>query len=909
MQLGLKNRLRLISLLPIFLLFSLTSYYVYTSFIQYQSAQLLKNRLTKKKYLDDLIENIARERGISAMYLGHQSQNTSISLHEQRRMVDKKISIFIKYINNNLPLHNHSRDINNYTCLVCIENKIIKNQKSEIKKVRQLIDSYKIEFNEIFKIYSSLQSIFISQLEQNTNIQVDKYINELYALYISMSYTKEFAGIERGYISYIVSRSTKLTEADLNKWVSIIGKSDYINYDTLHDKELKKRLDILFKDNENIELFKDINSVRTGIVSASRSGDYPINSEIWFAMQSEKINIISDAQNLLLDAINKRVEIVKANSLKILIITFGIWVVAIIFGALGYLLSNEIAKNIKHLEDILRRAAHGSDVENEHINLHTSIGTNMAYELLESIINQTKLDKKYAQEQSESKSMFLANMSHEIRTPLNGIVGFAGLLKGSGLKNEQKEFIQIIEKSSQNLLDIIKNILDISKIENNKHEIESTVFNPIEEFQSAVDVYAVKANEKNIDLACFIDPQLQSPLIGDPTKIKEVLLNLISNSIKFTGSNGCINVSIKKVASSSATKTKINFLVSDNGIGISNEQSNKIFEAFSQADISISRKYGGTGLGLTISSSFVELMGGKLDLVSTGGNYTKFFFDLEFEEIGADKDIYKNKFSNLTAAILIDPQSTKTQDLYIKEYLEYYGVNYIVFNNFQEIKELLKTKTYNLILINTDYTDLDLLKEYSSLSSELVIITKISMIQNINNLNLNIFQTLYSPVHTFKIEEILLNYISNNNKTELIEHTQEEEEEHSIFKADILVAEDNIINQKLIKKVFETYGLNIYIVNNGLEAFQKIKQQKFDLIFMDIQMPILDGIEATKEILIYENEMNIKHTPIVALTANALRGDKEKFLKGGLDEYITKPLVRDEITYVLKKYLLNQHHL
>ncbi|MEJ2373593.1 MAG: ATP-binding protein, partial [Sulfurimonas sp.] len=364
------------------------------------------------------------------------------------------------------------------------------------------------------------------------------------------------------------------------------------------------------------------------MISAA-AGKYETNPGIWFAMLSEKTNLLSEAQEKVLEAMDARALVVKTDALQFLSVTLVVWLISIILAVLGYLLSNEIAKNIKNLEEILIRVAEdATEHDAENINLDTAKGTTEAYNLLEKIIEQTRLDKELAQEASEAKSMFLANMSHEIRTPLNGIVGFTELLKDTGLKEEQQEFVEIIEKSSENLLEIINNILDLSKIESNKLEIEDIVFNPIEEFESAVEVYAVRASEKHIDLGCFIDPELEKPIKGDPTKIKEVVINLLSNAVKFTSSSGAINVDIRKLEAPQEGITRVRFEIQDSGIGVTSEQKARIFEAFSQADTSITRKYGGTGLGLTISSRFIELMGGQLDLHSEAGEGTTFFFTL-----------------------------------------------------------------------------------------------------------------------------------------------------------------------------------------------------------------------------------------------------------------------------------------
>ncbi len=906
MQFGLKNRLRLISLLPIVVLFAMTSYYVYNSFLGFNAAEQLKERLDQNKHLNEVISNIARERGMSAMYLGNKTENILKSLIEQRKVVDEKVDGYLQYAQSNKRLHTHTSDSDKSTCLACSNVDNVIAAIAKIKSVRPLVDAHSIEFEEMFMdVYGKAQVNFIKQLQQITENQIDKEINELYSLYISMVNAKEASGIERGYMAYIISRSTELTSDDLNEWISLIGKADAINYEGIQNKGLISSLDALLKNDDSLELFEEINSERTAIISVADSGEYDITSGVWFTMLSEKINTISQAEELLLNAMNTRAQKVQEESLQILVITFTVWFIAIILAVLGYILSNEIAKNIKNLENVLEKVAGDYDSKDRKINLHTAQGTDLAYELLEDIIEQTKRDKISAQEASEAKSMFLANMSHEIRTPLNGIVGFTELLKDSGLQEEQSEFVDIIEKSSENLLEIINNILDLSKIESNKLEIEHIAFNPIVEFESAVEVYAVRASEKHINLGCFIDPSLEFPLKGDPTKLKEVIINLLSNAVKFTNNAGSINVNIRKVKSNEIGKTRVKFEIQDSGIGVTSEQKSKIFEAFSQADTSITRKYGGTGLGLTISSNFVELMGGQLDLESKVGEGTTFFFTLDFEEVETLNETSQDNFNTLKALILSDSIKIKKQDKYLREYLDYYGVGYTTFKEISKVELLSKENNYNLLFVDYDYVDEDTLRELSKLPQELVVLTKSNLMKRVDSLGLDIFKILYEPIHASKIKQMLENYILSNSSIQVIKKPSRKKFDlnKSKFVADVLVAEDNIINQKLIQRTLEDLGLNVTIANNGLDAFQKRKDGKFDLIFMDIQMPFLDGVEATAEILEWEEDYSQAHIPIIALTANALKGDREKFLSAGLDEYTTKPLVRTEIISVLNMFL------
>lgn len=887
MQLGLKNRLRLISLLPITLLFALSSYFLFDSYQNYQSAESLKEQLLQNKSLNELIRNLSRERGMTVMFLGSSSANTLKSLQKQREIVDTQYKNYVA------ATHDTS----------------FQSSMDAIKKIRAQVDAQKIDFQTVYKeIYGKTQDKAMKKFESVAHTKLDKKINELSALYISFVRAREYTATERDFLSYPISGKIPLDDEQINHWISIMAQADAINYNTIYSQKLISQLNKIFVNEDAQMLREDINAERALILTYAAEGEYETPSGIWFTMLSEKTNILSEAEELILNAINDEAQLIQENALQILSITLSIWLVSLILGILGFLLSNEIASNIKSLEEVLKRVAEDThDVESSsmNINLHTAKGTTEAYDLLEKIIEQTRRDKESAQEASEAKSMFLANMSHEIRTPLNGIVGFTELLKDTGLKEEQQEFVEIIEKSSENLLEIINNILDLSKIESNKLEIEDIAFHPIDEFESAVEVYAVRASEKHIDLGCFVDPALEYPIKGDPTKIKEVIINLLSNAVKFTSSAGAINVDIRKLESDQDGITRIRFEIQDSGIGVTSEQKARIFEAFSQADTSITRKYGGTGLGLTISSRFVELMGGQLDLHSEAGEGTTFFFTLDFEEVETLNDSAKGTFSNLNALILQSPHKHKRQETYLREYLDFYGVSYTLFKNKEELELLQRQVSYDLVYVDYDYTDESSLNDYSKLPQALILLTKSYYMKKIDSMGVEIFKTIYEPLNASKLKLALENYNTGNfnaSKEKKVKRKKFDINE-SKFNANVLVAEDNIINQKLIKRTLEDLGLHITIASNGLEAFQKRKDGNFDLIFMDIQMPFLDGVEATAAILEYEEEYNQPHVPILALTANALKGDRERFLESGLDEYTTKPLVRSEIVSLLSHFL------
>ena len=602
------------------------------------------------------------------------------------------------------------------------------------------------------------------------------------------------------------------------------------------------------------------------------------------------------------------------DSTLILYLSGGTIFLIFLLSIVGFLAGRELKNNTKHLEDILTNSiieaedlydASGMSLYHD-IDLKNKKGMNNAYMLIETLIENAKADKMEALEANASKSLFLANMSHEIRTPLNGIVGFTELLKSTGLNEEQKEFVNIVEKSSENLLSIINNILDLSKIESDKTDLDMIIFDPIIEFENAVETYGMRASEKNIELDFFLDPTIDKKLLGDSVKIKEVLINLLSNAIKFTDFGGKIKVEIKKI-STIDNQTEISFSIEDNGVGMTKEQQLNVFSAFTQADVSITRKYGGTGLGLTISTKFLDLMGSELKLESEKEKGTRFYFNVVFEEVLESTELALSyNFKDLSIC-KYNYELPIQQDIYLTEYLEHYNVVSHTFKTPSDLKKYNGDKTINSIWIDVDNSDEELLKSiYKINSHKVILLASFSNRARFEELDINVAKILYKPITPTKVIQGL-NATQNSNKEITLENQNSVVFEKIKFKGNILVAEDNFINQKLIKQVLLKYGVTVELANNGLEAFEKRKNNHYDLIFMDIQMPVMDGVEATHEIINYEVEEKLNHTPIVALTANALNGDRERFLEQGLDEYIPKPIETNELLYILKKFLSPQN--
>ena len=489
----------------------------------------------------------------------------------------------------------------------------------------------------------------------------------------------------------------------------------------------------------------------------------------------------TESKNLFTEQLYKEEQLKNRNAFFVILILTSAFVIVLV---LVFLLYRQNKKN-KNVLRLLSEQNNEVQQKTEEIRMQNI--------RLEQINRDLNLSKQKAEEATNSKSLFLANMSHEIRTPMNGIIGMANEMKNTQLNNEQYEALNIITVSAENLLTIINEILDFSKIESGKLELESIQFDLYQEIKSLIALLSLKSREKNLELLSEIDPYVPRYLVGDPVRLKQIIINLVNNGLKFTEKGG-VRVNVVVVDHISRT-TIIRVEVIDTGIGITENEKQRLFHSFSQMDASFTRKYGGTGLGLAISKNLVQLMNGEIGVESEYGKGSKFYFTARFTDG-------------------VPPQGYIPR----REPLKIYA----------RIPELKKTRRE--------------------------------------------FYPENQPVQ--KMEQ------KDTNKAEGLR---------------ILLIEDNLINQKVALSVLKKQGHSVEIAGNGKIGLEKYIEGSFQIILMDIMMPVMDGFEATKKIREYESENGHKHVRIVAMTANALKEDREKCLAAGMDDYISKPFKPKEL--------------
>lgn len=869
----------IVMMISLVILLLLGLYFAHKSWKVYQENKTIQQTLNSASYLEKYEVAVFNEILCNELVSGQ---------------TNKKVKDICK---ENTAISNHLAEIQN-------DDDNLKHWIQKVQILKENINKKEIANLETFLGQQSIHSIAYEFMKNAQEKKVPQKLKNLLSVYmqlLNIHYTTE---IESFLVTYYVTKQIPVTTFNMIYWDKIANASSLSGIQIENLGKTGETLGGILGSKSLYKILSKIDDMRIAILTSGM--DKRVQHFDWIELLDKKLKTLDTMKKSVKHAVMDISMKNKESALRELSIFLLISILALLsLINLFVQIKNERKENAVLVETLNKIAALSPDIGNKSEAMHKMIN-NMEtkkdlYEYIFHSFEHVNEKVKEAQDEAKSKSDFLATLSHEIRTPLNGITGFTKLLRDMGTTPDQEEFLSLIEGSSNHLIMVINDILELSKINAEKMEIENVSFDIFKTIESIVSVFTYQTDQKDIELALFIDPFLKDYFLGDATKISQILTNLIGNAVKFTNPYGKINIFVQSLHHNE-TEATIKFAVSDDGVGLSEEQKEKIFNPYTQATQETSHNFGGTGLGLTISKKMVELMGGELEVESQPNKGTTFFFTLTLQNDKTKVFEPYPHFENVMVGLALPVRSIKRQlDTNLEIYLRHLGAKFKLYYYDELFENDVWVDLPDIMIFDHHYARLPgELEQCQSIECQSVLLTNSTLHTRVHPEKHRFTDVIYTPITIHKAIRIL-NDISL--KSPIVQKEVKKLQNADTFDGlNALVADDNMINRKLIKIILEKLGINVHLSENGEEVFEKYKDGDYDIVFMDIQMPVVDGVEATKRILAYEKEHALPHTPIIALTANVAMGDKEKYLSEGMDDYATKPLDVETLKRMILKH-------